>query len=53
MNKEKVLGILRHALTFIGGVLIARGIADEIVIAELVGGISTVVGSVWSILDKK
>jgi hypothetical protein len=29
LTKEQVLGIVRHALTFIGGIVIARGLVDE------------------------
>ena len=53
MNKEKVLGILRHTLTFIGGILVAKGIVDETVISEVVGALITVIGGVWSVLIKR
>lgn len=53
MSKETVLGIIRHVLTFAGGILIAKGVADDATVTELVGGLVTVVGAVWSILSKK
>jgi hypothetical protein len=53
MNKEKVLGLLRHTLTFVGGILIAKGLVDETLVAELVGGLITIIGGVWSVLVKK
>ena len=53
MNKEKVLGILRHTLTFVGGILVAKGIVDETVISEVVGALITVIGGVWSVLIKR
>ena len=53
MNKEKVLGLLRHTLTFVGGVLVAKGIVDETMLAEVVGAFVTIVGGVWSVLVKK
>jgi len=53
MNKEKVLGLLRHTLTFVGGILIAKGLVDETMLAELVGGLITIIGGVWSVLNKK
>ena len=31
MQKEQILGIVRHALTFIGGALVAKGLATEVV----------------------
>lgn len=53
MGKEQLLGILRHFFTFIGGVLILQGWLDEGLVQESIGAISTLVGTVWSVLDKK
>ena len=53
MNKEQVLGVLRHALTFFGGVVVAKGIVDEAMVAELSGAVITLIGSLWSVLIKK
>ena len=53
MNKEQVLGLIRHTLTFVGGIIIAHGVASEALTTDLIGGIMTVVGSVWSIVSKK
>ena len=53
MNKEQVLGILRHALTFVGGILVAKGLVDESTFVELSGAVITLVGGVWSVLSKK
>lgn len=53
MNKEKVLGIVRHTLTFIGGLLIMKGLVDETMVNEIIGGIITLAGTIWSIVDKK
>ena len=53
MNKEKVLGLLRHTLTVVGGILITKGLVDETMLAELVGGLITIIGGVWSVLNKK
>lgn len=52
MNKEQVLGIIRHALTFVGGILIMKGLVDEPIWAEISGGVSTLVGAIWSVVDK-
>jgi hypothetical protein len=30
-----------------------KGLVDETVITEVVGGVMTLVGAIWSILDKK
>lgn len=53
MKKETTLGIIRHALTFVGGVLVMKGIIDEQMAMELSGAVMTLVGGVWSIVDKR
>jgi len=53
MNKEQIMGLVRHVLTFVGGILVAKGLATAEMQAELVGGIMTVIGAAWSILSKK
>jgi len=52
MKKEQILGILRHSLTFIGGLLVMKGLVDETTATEIVGGIITLVGTIWSIVEK-
>jgi hypothetical protein len=52
MRKEQVLGILRHSLTFIGGLLVMKGLVDETTATEIVGGVITLVGTIWSIVEK-
>jgi len=53
MNKESILGVLRHCLTFGGGLAVARGHIDEASMLELVGAIVTIAGVAWSIRQKK
>ena len=53
MNKEQVMGLIRHTLTFVGGIIIAHGVASETLTTDLIGGLMTVIGSVWSIVSKK
>jgi len=52
MKKEQVLSILRHTLTFIGGILITRGIIDETLSNEIVGSIVTLTGLIWGVASK-
>lgn len=52
MGKETVLGIVRHVLTFAGGLLVYMGWADEETATAITGAVITFVGSVWSIWDK-
>lgn len=52
MNKEQLMGIIRHTLTFVGGILVMKGLVDDAIWAEISGGVSTLVGAIWSIVDK-
>jgi len=53
MKQEQVLGIIRHTLTFVGGILIVKGIATEAVTNEVIGAVITAVGAVWSLIKNK
>lgn len=53
LTKEQVLGIIRHTLTFVGGILITRGLLDETMVTELIGGALTLTGAIWSIIVKR
>jgi hypothetical protein len=52
LTKEQVLGIVRHTLTFVGGILIAKGLIDEVIVTEIIGGVITLAGTIWSVVDK-
>jgi len=52
LTKEQLLGILRHTLTFIGGILIAKGLTDEATATEIIGGVITLTGTIWSVIAK-
>jgi len=51
--KDKILGLIRHALTFVGGYIVAKGIIDQAQIVEIIGAVMTLAGSIWSIASKK
>jgi hypothetical protein len=53
LTKEQILGIVRHSLTFIGGIFVMKGLVDETMVTEVVGGVMTLVGAIWSIVAKK
>lgn len=53
MKKEIVFGIIRHTLTFVGGILVLKGIVDEATLSEITGAVITLVGGIWSVLEKK
>ena len=53
MTKEQILGIIRHGLTFIGGIFITKGIIDESTTAEIIGAVMSLTGTIWSVISKK
>ena len=53
LTKEQILGIVRHALTFVGGIFIAKGLVDETMVTEITGGVMTLTGAIWSIIEKR
>lgn len=53
LSKEEFLGLVRHGLTFVGGVIITGGLLDAGLYTELSGGLLTIAGVVWSILSKR
>lgn len=53
MNNEILLGLVRHVLTALGGVLVAKGTVDQSTVETIVGGAAAIVGALWSIVSKK
>jgi hypothetical protein len=52
LTKEQVLGIVRHTLTFAGGILITKGLIDESTSMDIIGGAMTLIGTIWSVVEK-
>jgi hypothetical protein len=52
LTREQVLGIVRHALTFAGGIVVMSGWADQGVVTEIIGGVITLTGAIWSVIAK-
>lgn len=52
-TKEQILGFVRHALTLVGGALVTSGYFNESELLEAVGAATTLIGFVWSWIDKK
>lgn len=44
MNQDTILSLVRHVATTAGGLLVAKGLADEAMIQGIVGGIVAIVG---------
>ena len=53
MTKEQLEGLLRHTLTFVGGILVVKGYLDETAWAEISGAAISLAGALWSVLSKK
>jgi hypothetical protein len=53
LTQEQVLGIFRHGLTFVGGILITKGLIDEAMVSEITGSVISLVGLIWSVVSKK
>lgn len=47
------LPLLRHALTFIGGLIAAKGYLDESSVSEIVGATISLVSVLWMTFEKK
>jgi len=52
LSKEQILGINRQAITFAGGICVRKGLDYETMVTEIIGGTMTLVGAIWSIVDK-
>lgn len=53
MNKDRLLGLVRHILTFGGGILVAKGLATDAMVIELIGSVMSIAGIAWSVISKK
>jgi len=48
MNKQQILGVVRHVLTFGGGFLIAKGKIDAVGLENIIGAVIALAGGIWS-----
>lgn len=48
MKMDATLGLIRHFLTFGGGMIVTSGLIDQSGMESLVGAAVTIVGVVWS-----
>ena len=53
MTSEMWLGLTRHLLTALGGVLVARGVVDTGTVQTGIGAVVTLAGIGWSFWDKR
>ena len=52
LNPDQLLGIIRHSLSIIGGVLIALGYASEGIVETIIGSVIALTSAIWSIRSK-
>lgn len=53
MKKEMIFSVIRHTLTFVGGLLVIKGTIDQDTMEQVVSGVLTLTGLIWGIVDKK
>lgn len=53
MDKDVVLGIVRHVITGLGSIAVAKGVIDDSMLTTGVAAVITLVGLVWSVIAKK
>ena len=53
LTQTQINGLIRHSLTFVGGVLLTLGYIDSTALEMASGSIMTIVGIVMSALNKK
>lgn len=51
-NKDTILSLIRHALTFGGGFLAAKGTISSDALATLIPAVVAAVGAVWGAADE-
>lgn len=52
LTKEQFLGIVRHTITFVGGVLITKGYISDSLLNEIAGVSTALAGVIWSVIAK-
>ena len=37
LTKDQLMGIVRHVITFVGGILVTKGLIDDSILTEIIG----------------
>jgi len=53
MNRDMILGLIRHLATFGGGLLVTKGVTDAGTVETAAGALVTIVGIIWSVIEKR
>ena len=51
MNKEQFMSFLRHIITFVGGIIVAKGNLDPSTVETISGFIITMAGLLWGVFS--
>ena len=52
MNRDDILGVVRHVLTTLGGALVTDGVLTASQLQDGVGALIVLAGIVWSLINK-
>ena len=52
-SKEQVMGVVRHILTAGGGYFVGQGLLTGDMLVEIVAGVATLIGVIWSVWEKR
>ena len=50
--KNTILSILRHGLTFAGGLLVTKDLLSDSTANEVAGAVTTTIGLLWGAVDE-
>lgn len=50
--KDTILSLIRHALTFGGGFLVAKGLLADSTLATVIPSVVTAIGALWGAYDE-
>jgi hypothetical protein len=53
MTKDAILSVIRHVLTFGGGIAVSAGYLDNGEVATVVGALVTLIGVGWGVYEKR
>jgi hypothetical protein len=53
LTKEQIMGVVRHGLTFLGGLLVVKGQVSDAQWYEISGAAMSFLAVIWSVMDKK
>lgn len=53
LNKEQFLSFVRHVVTFVGGIIVAKGGLDPTAVETIGGVVVTIAGLIFGFADKQ